>query len=80
MRTTNVHQVGRVGADVAPQRRARLGHQVVEAPAEEFDGLPLQLGLPPLVGFEDGPRARAEGTVVEKDDIGVEEKLLFEVF
>jgi hypothetical protein len=41
---------------------------------------PLQLGLPPLVGFEDGSRARAEGTVVEIDDVGVEEKLLFEMF
>ena len=42
--------------------------------------LPLQLGLPTLVGFEDGPRTRAEGTVVEKDDVRVEEKLPFEMF
>jgi hypothetical protein len=39
-------------------------------------GLALQLELPFLIFLEDRLRARAEGAVVEKDDVGAEEELI----
>ncbi len=46
---------------------------------EELHRLILELALPGLVHLEHGERGGAEGTVVEEDDIRIQEKLFLEV-
>ena len=64
-----------VGADEWAQSRAGLGEQIRQ-PLEKLDGLAFELELARLVGLEYGPRARAEGAVVEKDDVRLEQEQL----
>lgn len=65
-------------ADISRQLGASLGQQRFSPPAQKLYRLPLQLTLPPLIHLEHRPRARAEGAVVEKDNIWVEQKQGFE--
>ena len=50
----DVDQVVCICADEGAQRGAGLGHQALEAAAEELDGLAFELPLLALVGLEDG--------------------------
>ncbi len=60
--------------DVLGKRLARLLHQAFEPASEKLDRLALQLELHPLVFLKDGPRARAEGPVIQKMNAGAQER------
>ena len=61
-------------ATPSPPIGPALGQQPGHPAAQERHRLPLQLGLPVLIGLEYGPRARAEGAVVQEVDVGIQEK------
>ena len=65
----------RRAADVTGEGCAGLVERAGQAARQEVDGLELELPLPRLVAIEDGPRARAERSVVEERDLGVEQEL-----
>jgi hypothetical protein len=69
------NQVERVGVERGGQGRAGVVEQREQLVLEEAHRLALQAALPFLVRGEDGARRRAEGAVVEKDDVRVELKV-----
>ena len=74
----DVDKIVCIGADEGAQRGAGLGHQALEAAAEELDRLAFELALPALVGLEDGARAGAERPVVEENHVRAEEEEIAE--
>src|SRR4051812_5927763 len=75
-RVRDEHEVVRARPEVVAQRPARLLEQPLQSAREELDRPALQLELPALVLLEHRLRARAEGAVVEEDDVRVEQKLV----
>ena len=73
-RVRHVHQIVGIRAEIAAQSRSGCQHQIVEAAAQEFHRLPFQFALPALILVEDRARTRAERAVIEKDDVGIEQK------
>ena len=72
---TNVRSSGCAPTKRA-ELRARLREQLRQPAGDELDRLALELALPRLVALEHRPRAGAEGAMVQKDDVGIEEKEL----
>jgi hypothetical protein len=64
--------VRRLRADEGGERRPRLVEQPLEVAREEADRLPLQALAQALLRFEHGPRAGAEGAVIQEHAVGVE--------
>ena len=63
-------------ADEGAELRARVREQLRQPAGDELHRLALELALPRLVALEHRPRAGAERAMVEKDDVGIEEKEL----
>ncbi len=63
-------------ADVGRELRAGCLEQLRKAPleCEKLDGLAFELALKPLVGLENGPRARPERPVVQEHHGRVEQE------
>lgn len=76
-RVRHVNQVLRIRADVSSERSARVAHQFVESAPQEFDWLIFQLALPRLISFKYGARSGAERTVIQKNDMGIEQKQIW---
>src|SRR5579859_4561535 len=58
------------------KRAARLGQQAMQAAADELNRLKLELSLPGLIALEDRPWTGAEGAVIEKHNVRIEQELL----
>jgi hypothetical protein len=72
-----IDEVVSICVNVRGKCRTRVTHQVIEAPPQEFDRLTFQLALPPLVFLEHRARCCAERTVIEKNNIWIEQEKLF---
>ena len=75
-RVLDERQVPRRRADIGREGGPRLGQELRQPARDEVDRLALQLALPRLIPLEDRPRARAEGAVVEEDDVRIEEEFV----
>ena len=69
-------EVLRIGRDVFAQRSTRRREQAVKPAREKFDRPALELELPLLVALEDGARAGAERTVIQEDDVRIEQEVV----
>ena len=75
-RVGHKNQIVSRAAEIGGHRGARLVQQVLRAPSQELDRLPLQLALPAAVLGEHRLRRGPERPVVEEDDVGIEQELL----
>ncbi len=73
-RIRHVDEIVGVRVYVRGERCARLAHEIVKTASEEFDRLAFELELPPLVLVKDRSQRRAERTVIQKSDVGIEKK------
>jgi hypothetical protein len=63
-------------AEIGGHLGAGIVEEIVGAPAEELDRLPFKLPLPALVLVKDRFRSSAERSVIEEDDVRIDQEFL----